>query len=87
MLLFAVWINALQPREAEVRIAAAQVLPEEVFDPGVERSVLGAEALIVDTEELVEVLLDEVFEIVGGALGPVARERKCRQGEGRPPPR
>jgi hypothetical protein len=64
VLLLAVRIAAAHSEKTEMRIAAAEVRFHQIADPGVERAVGAGVALVVDSEELFEVVLDDVLEVV-----------------------
>ena len=79
MLLLAVRIAAAHCEKTEMRIAAAEVPFHQIADPGVERAVGRPKALVVDSEEVFEVVLDDVLEIIGRRTRRVAGA--ARRGE------
>jgi hypothetical protein len=58
-----------------MRVATAYELLEEIPEPRVKSAVGRAEALVPDAQELLVVLLDQVFELVGGAVGGEGERR------------
>ena len=81
VLLGALGVDAADAREAEVEVAAADEGLEEMLDPGVERAVGVAEAVVPDAEELLHGVFHDVLEVVGGRSGAVAVERGGERGQ------
>jgi hypothetical protein len=52
-----------------VQVTAAREALEELAEPGVKRSVLRCESFVPDAQELLVVLLDQVFELVASFTG------------------
>src|SRR6266545_3991529 len=69
--LFAIRIEAAQPHEPVVQVAAAEEPLQELPDPRGKAAVALAEARVPDAEELLQGVLDDLLEVVPGAPGPV----------------
>ena len=65
-----------------MRVATADVRFHEIAHPGVERAVGPGEALVVDSEELLDVLFEDVLEPVGVGTGRVAAGAAWRGEDG-----
>jgi len=65
LFLAALFVDATEPQKSIVRIAAANESLEQVPHSRMQRAVLGAEALIPDAYEILQVVLDQLFEVVG----------------------
>jgi hypothetical protein len=72
-LLGAVGVRAPQAKKTAMQITTAQEPFKKRADPGRESAVALAEALVPVAEELLVVLLDDLFELVGGAAGLIPR--------------
>ncbi len=67
-------------------VATASESFKKIFHPWVERAVVGTKTHVVHVKQLLEMVLDNLFERVGRTAGAVARGGKCRQGGWWPPP-